>query len=212
MQISLSIAQLFSDVFGYNSTAFEPNFNDVIGSREKDLNRREEGNNGAPYYALDANGREYYLPVTLSYTEFTATGVGDDTVAEVKKVVLPYPVISIRSRKTIIETPLTERRGSVKEVINMQDYEIMIRGFIINKTNEYPEDGVKKIQQLYEYDGPVHIQNAVTDIFLLNTKRGGSDEVIVTDLSFPEYAGVKNVKPYQMTLLSDAPFNLIDLS
>src|SRR4051812_38452355 len=114
-EISFRLAELFEKTFGYKTKAFEPKFEHVTGDGNNLTDRKEQGASGSAYYATDAFGTEYYMPVTISYTE-------DDEAGIVKKWTLPYPVITISSKKTIIETALTERRGTVKELINIQDY------------------------------------------------------------------------------------------
>ena len=122
-----------------------------------------------------------------------------------------YPVISISSRKTIIETPLTERRGTVKELINMQDYEIVIKGFIIGNSNEFPEAEVGRLRTIYEQNSALSVQCPLTDIFLLRPDRSGSDQVVIRELIFPAVKGVKNIRPYQLRMVSDEPFNLVTI-
>lgn len=183
----MSLSDLFEQAFGYRTTAFN-----AIPIRT------EAGVHGAPYYATDAHGKEYFLPVTL-----TSPG---------RTIELPYPVISITSRKTIIETPLTERRGTVKELINIQDYEINIKGFIISDTNDFPETAITLLRDLYEQNTAVSITNPITDIFLLRTDRKGSDQVVIKEIRLPPITGIKNIRPYELVLVSDEPFNLIDIS
>lgn len=213
MSIDLTLGHLFEQVFGYKSSAFEPRFSDAIGYKEKDEKRLEMGRHGAPYYKTDADGREYFLPVSLTADiEIPFENARVVTVSPASVLIyLQHPTISITGKKTIIETPLTERRGTVKEIINLMDYEIIIKGLIIGKDNNYPEDEVRQLRMLYELNTPISIQNAMTDIFLLGPDTVGSDKVIIKDLSFPEVKAVKNVRGYQMTMVSDAPFNMIDL-
>ena len=138
--------------------------------------------------------------------------MADNGAGAYKKWNLPYPVVSISSRKTIVETPLTERRGTVKELINIQDYEITIRGFIIGKPNEFPESDVTLLRTIYEQNTPISIQCPITDIFLVRPERNGSDEVVISDLKFPSIQGVKNVRPYELHLISDEAFNLLTIN
>ena len=200
------VSALFAKVFGYSSPAFDPQFSTVVGNTTNGIPgtlRRSTGVAGSPYYAKDANGREYFLPITVTYT---------DSNGELVSWPLPYPVMSISSKKTLIETALTERRGTVKELINIQDYEITIKGLIIGRTREFPQDDVAQLRDLYEQNVAVSISNPVTDIFLLRPDRNGSDQVVITSLKFPEAKGVKNVRGYEMTLVSDEPFNLISIT
>lgn len=165
---------------------------------------------GSPYYAKDEYGREYYLPVTMSYTESSDTGVGDDSVSLVKEVVLPYPVLSYDSRKRIVETPLTERNSTVKEYINTDGWAIRIRGYAVGKNNEYPEEQLQALIRLYELNKPLEIKNVITDMLLV--KPESTDNVVITSFRLLENKGVKNIREYEMMLVSDAPFSLIDIS
>ncbi len=213
-EISFSLAELFERAFGYKSQAFHPEFSTVQGDTSP--YRTEQGFYGSPYYAADALGNEYFLPVTISYQEKGKTNSNSTELSastgQLKKWNLPYPVVSITSRKTIVETHLTERRGSVKELVNIQDYEIKIRGFIINQANEFPESDVSTLRNIYEQNQALSIQCPITDIFLLRPDRSGSDQVVITDLKFPAVSGIKNVRPYELSMISDAPFNLVSIS
>ncbi len=211
-EISFSLATLFEQTFGYKTRAFEPRFQRVSGDGDNLSGRLEQGKGGSPYYANDPHGTEYFMPVTLSYPDTNASPAaiagGGSTSATLKKWDLPYPVISIESKKTIIETALTERSGTVKELISIRDYEITIKGFIIAATHEFPEQDVATLRGIYEQNTGISIQCPLTDIFLLRPDRSGSDQVVISELKFPAITAVKNVRPYELKLLSDAPFNL----
>jgi hypothetical protein len=203
MSIDLSISTLFERAFGYKSAAFEPKVKPVRGIV---AGKRTETASalGSPYYAK-ADGREYYLPVKISY--------GEGNEGRLNTFNLPYPVVSIRSSKTFVDTALTERNGTVTELINIRGYEITIRGLMINTlANELPEFQMALLRDLYEQNKPISINSVKTDIFLLRTSRKGSDKVSIRDIDFPEISGVKNVQPYFLQMISEEPFNLIDIS
>jgi hypothetical protein len=205
-EVSLSLIELFEKAFKYKTKAFDPRFTPVVGDGDSFTDRKEYSEVGSPYYASDAFNREYFMPVTLSFPGGNGT---EDTLQSWN---LPHPIVSISSRKTIIETPLVERRGTVKELINIEDYEIAIKGFIIGQTHEFPEKDVSRLRRLYEYNIPLSIQCPVTDIFLLRPDRSGSDQVVIKELKFPSLGGIKNVRPYELHLVSDAPFSLISIT
>jgi hypothetical protein len=213
-EITFSLADIFERTFGYKTSAFEPEFSEVQGNRSP--GRKEQGALGSPYYSTDAFGKEYYMPVTIKYPDSGKASQqnGSDGVGSgvLKKWDLPYPVISLSSRKNIVETTLTERRGTVKELINIEDYEITIRGFIIAKENEFPESEVTTLRNIYEQNVALSIQSPLTDIFLLRPDRSGNDQVVIKELKFHEVSGVKNVRPYELRMVSDEPFNLVSIS
>jgi hypothetical protein len=107
MTTSFSLSALYQQYFGTMPNTFDPQFNPLP-------QRVYTSSKGAPYYDYDALGKEYFLPAVISYTLNTYTGVGTDSFSEAKKYTLPYPIISVSGKKTIVETALTERTGIVK--------------------------------------------------------------------------------------------------
>jgi hypothetical protein len=175
-----NISQLFQDTFGYSSVAFK---------FDQAPTPATQSSLGVPYYKKDSVGREYFLPVTL--------GDGNTTFD------LPYTVISIRGRKTIIDTPMVEREGSVKEFISMEDYSISIRGFFINHIGQFPEADIKTFRDWWVKNKALKITNALTSIFLT-----GSQKVVIRELDIPEVTGSINVRPFSIDLSSDLELEL----
>jgi hypothetical protein len=181
--VNLSLNDLFFDAFGYRTTVFD--FKPVPGQKlYSDL--------GSPYFKKDVFGRDYYMPVTLN---------GHD---------LPYPVISVEMKKTTVETALAGRRGTVKEMISTDDYVFVVRGLIVSADNSYPESEVRNLRALFELQKPLPISSPITDLMLVTADRKGYDKVVITRMTFPEVRGIQNVRPYEMTLVSDEPFSLIE--
>ena len=78
MQIDLfKIQALFAQI-GVPGSAFNPVFDPIAGI--KTGSRNEQGAYGAPYYANGANGREYYMPVTITYPVDSLTAANDGGV------------------------------------------------------------------------------------------------------------------------------------
>ena len=219
MQINLSLSEAFFEAFGYQTTAFDPKFKDAPGNIK---NRRvDAGKHGSPYYGPDKDGREYYLPIEVQVgtnvipgqnrTYAEALGVTDDAGAITGRWHLPYPVISIAEMTPlVIDTELTERSGLVSQLINLSGYKITVRGFLFNKNNEFPEDDFDTLNRLAGLKVPFRINNPITDIILLPIS---SDKLVtIRSLRFMERPGVKHVKPYELTLMTEVPFNLEDIS
>jgi len=133
-------------------------------------------------------GVEYFMPVKLNNWQ------------------LPNePVISISGKKTIVETPLAgnSRRGTVKELINTEDYEIKIKGVIINeKDDAYPLDEVAKLVKLFELNKSILIVNMLTDRLEIT-------QVVIRSLDLPEMVGVQNAQSYVLSCVSDEDFILV---
>lgn len=180
MSMNTDIKELFRRAFGYEA----PDNSYVI---EQAPARKETGNLGGHYYAVDMYGREFFMPVTLA------------------EILLPFAVISINCKKTIVATPMPERQGSVHEQISVDDYVINIKGLLVSEDNAYPEDSIIELQKLFLRNEAVTMRSVLSDIFL-NGKF--EHRVIIKSLSFPAVSGTENVKPYEMELESDMIFDL----
>ncbi len=66
-------------------------------------------------------GRWFFMPVSFKYN---STNTNGEVVRRVLE--LPDAIISITGKKTIVETAMVERKGTVKELISVDDYDITI--------------------------------------------------------------------------------------
>lgn len=145
---------------------------------------------GAPVRAEDRLGQLYFMPVYIAV---------DGTTIEI-----PHAVVSFTSKKTIVETPLVGRNGSVKELISTDDYEISITGVIESKDRRnYPEAEVKQLEQLYERNEAVELICALGDMLL-----GDNTMVVIKSCRFPAVKAVEYTQVVEFTAVSDQPFEL----
>jgi hypothetical protein len=141
-------------------------------------------------------GKEIWLPVTF-------LNLPADVVAG-GKLLLPYSVIKIAGKKTIVKTALSERRGTVKELFSIDDYSISIKGFLIDENRVWPEEELSVLKRLFETQEAVHLDNALTNIYLDKDTR-----VVIEDFDLPEVeGGRKHIRPFSMKLESDSIFTL----
>lgn len=142
------------------------------------------------------NGVEIWLPV---WFRGLPAGIGENGV-----LFLPYTVVKIQGKKTIVSTPMMERRGTVKEVYNIDDYSISIKGFLIDANRQWPEKELTDMRKLFELNQSVVLDNALVNVFLNQT-----DKVVIKSLDLPEVeGGRKHVRPFAMELESDSVFVL----
>jgi hypothetical protein len=147
---------------------------------------------GTPFYGSNfVTGAYYFLPAFLDFQ--------DDSDYSI-----PFPIIRIQSQKRIIETPLTERKGTVVELVNQESWKIYIKGFIISKDGNFPEQEILKMKEVYELNTALRLRCALTDLFLT-----ADDRVTIKSINFPEVKGIQHVKPYEMELIS---VNIFDLT
>ncbi len=133
----------------------------------------------------DYKGRYYFLPIYLD------------------KKLLPHAVLKFQSKKRIVETALVGQRGTVKEYITTEDYQISIRGFCLGGKLQWPEEEVAMLRDLYAKDEALEIASVVTDMFM----QEGEDKVVIKSLDFEEFKST-HVVAYTMELVSDSIFTL----
>lgn len=155
----------------------------------KETDTKKYSQLGTPFYEQikgDVLGRECFLPVTID------------------KLKLPFCTIRISSKKTIVETALINRKGSIIEQINVENYNIKMRGFVIGENGELPDEAITELKDLYEKNESVVLRNALSDIFLT-----ADDKIVIKSFDLPEVRGVKNVRPFEFDTVSDSEFTLI---
>lgn len=136
----------------------------------------------------DAQGRWYFMPVVLEHkgTEYE----------------IPNAVISITGKKTIVETAMVGRKGTVKELISVDDYEINIAGVALDR--DFPDQQIAKLNDLYSINEAVTLKCALTDIFLEE-----EDKVVLKSIDFQEMRGCETAQVFKMSLVTDRSFELI---
>lgn len=206
MQITeFDLKKIFESVWGYNAPHFlfglQNRVERAIGYNrgEESANyefdskpgRREQNIKGSPFYALNPSGNEVFLPIWLIKPDNS-------------KLMLQNTVSSFANKITIIETQMVNRKGSVKEEISINDWEINVKGIIVSKDYDYPDQEVYDLNQLKEMGVALGIENARSSLLL-----EANEMVIIKSLNFIELKGMKNIQPFELNLISDIPFELI---
>ena len=150
---------------------------------------KTHSNKGTAIYKKDLLGNYYFMPVT-----FIHKGMEYE---------IDCALVNITGKKNIIETALVGRKGTIKELISIQDYQISITGAVIGD-GEWSEDGLDKINELYNINEAIELRCALTDVFLTE-----GDKVVITDLSIPQMQGVEYVQVVEIKCVSDRALELI---
>jgi hypothetical protein len=169
---------VFEIVFGYQAPAKTFSIPTATARKEQSLL-------GQKLFATDVIGREFFLPV------------------EIGGVLIPFAVISMNARKTIVETPMPERGGSVHELISIDDYTFNVKGLVIDEDGGFPDAGITELHKLFLVNTSVRLQNALSAIALQN-----GELVIIKEIKWPPTPGVEHVRAFEMDLVSDQIFEL----
>lgn len=154
--------------------------------------RIEQSSQGQPYYATDALGREFFLPIRLQVPPFF-------------DYLIPFAIMSVNCKKTIVSTPMPQRGGAVKELISIDDYVFNIKGLLINNVNAYPEADIIALHSIFKVNGSVAMRSVLSDIFLSGDF---NHMVTIKELKWPAIAAVEHAKPFEIDCESDMIFTL----
>ncbi|PXZ44912.1 hypothetical protein DMB45_00240 [Sanguibacteroides justesenii] len=202
MRHKYNIPDLLTSIIGHRGLPFPGSFlpsRSRTGKREEyelspEASTREEYVKGTRLYAKDSLGRWYFMPVSLKHPSIQS----ENNMFE-----LDYAVISVTGKKNIIETPLTGRKGSVKELISMGDYKISIAAFIQGENGKYPEEKITRLRDIININETIELISAFTDLLL-----DLEDKVVITDFSFPSTPGVEDGQAVKIELVTDRAFEL----
>jgi len=114
------------------------------------------------------------------------------------------PIVSIGMSKTIVKTATVgkKKKRTVKEYITTDDEVITIKGVCIdlNDPERYPADQVQLLNDLFDIDDAVEIEdNAFFELF-------GIRKIVIDDLQWDEMIGESGMQKYTIKALGDDDF------
>lgn len=88
----------------------------------------------------------------------------------------------------------------MKELYNLDDWKITIKGVLVNRWGNMPEEQIMLLRRIYEMRRPVELRNAYTDFFLADSKR-----VALLSLEFPDMEG-KSIRHRSFILEAESDY------
>ena len=111
--------------------------------------------------------------------------------------------IDVTQQNTIKSTPVTGRAGTVKELIQKQDYNITVKGNLIGERNKFPYDELHKLEIILNEEKSFEAKSVLLEAF-------GIDWVVLKTANF-EQKDLKyfNTLPFTLTFESDYNYNFL---
>lgn len=183
--MSFSITTILAQLTGYVAPPFLPaRFANNEGTfrYSKDY-RADVAASVTPYFnRFDALGRPYTMPVQLN------------------DVWLPFePILSVRLLKNIVKTPVAGRKGTVKELVNIDDYQITLTSVFVSPDDNYPTADVEWLHSLFEINETVRILSPLTDILNI-------ESVVIENINLLAMPGKQNMQAFEINMISDDDF------
>lgn len=145
-------------------------------------------------------GGKFFMKIKLAYCPPNGDYYVDRTVFELPN----EPIISIGLSKKIIETATVgkQRKGTVKEYICTEDYQISIKGVCVDLENPeaYPSEQVGVLNDMFEINDALDVDsNPFFELF-------GIRKIVLKDIQFDEMIGEAGLQRYTITAVSDEDF------
>lgn len=142
-----------------------------------------------PFNKVGAYGKDVWHPVT-----FKTLYNGENIELEINAC-----TIAVNLSKTIVKTAVSERKGTVKEIFNVDDYHFTIRGFLIGQNRRFPEEDIEKLKKIFESGNAVELHSGYAEMFLDETCN-----VAISTLELPEVQGKAHwIRPFSLVCDSD---------
>ena len=122
-----------------------------------------------------------------------------------KSLTLDLVLLTVSNNKNIVKTVIQGRNGTIKEYISDGDYQIELKGIISDKNNRYPESIIQKLINIINIPSEIPVTSDFLQLF-------GINYVVIDPSSMPQTEGFRNQQEFTITMYSDFPINLEDIS
>jgi len=128
------------------------------------------------------------------------------TLAAAEHLTLLDPIVTVEAPMTVVKTPITGRRGTVKEYIGQGDYGVVIRAILATSITEadrfaYPLPQVQKLRALCELGVALPVSGWLLDVYDIKS-------LVVENVRYESLPGFVNLQAYEIQCVSDEPIEL----
>jgi len=192
------------------NTVFDLNalYQNYFGNKPYHITETKSTSNEKPYTLIAPNptpkGTTVYTKKNIALNKQSVYGKDiwfpiELWLGEKQLITIDTCTIGVNLSATIIRTPVSERKGTVKESFYEDDYKFNIKGFLIGKNRQFPEEEILLLKQFKESHDAKELRGGYPELFLDESCR-----VAVVALDFPEVQGkAPHIRPFTLTLESD---------
>jgi hypothetical protein len=119
--------------------------------------------------------------------------------SKIAEFVFKSAIINVSQKKNIVSTPVIGRNGSVHQYVSDGDYDIDIKGAIIEDTNELLN--LAQLAEICKQNVPLKIYSDFLSLF-------GISNIIISSFKFNQKEGYEKLFICELQALSDNPINL----
>lgn len=128
---------------------------------------------------------------------------------EQSRVMIDTALFVVTQTKNVVTTPIQGRDGTVKEYISLGDYKVTIKGIISGYQGTYPQyetqgkynSPVQDLLTICQSNKAINVESWYLTMF-------GIHKLVITDFTIGQNEGEFALQPFEITALSDTPFQL----
>ncbi len=148
-------------------------------------------------------GTPIAFPVTLLGGSYNYYNDGQIRQKELGDLLLPATtIVDFRRSKIKRKTPISGGSGTVKELYGLDDWQIRIRGLMMDQDGKFPE---KTITQLLAFEGVTDAIGVSGKLFNLLSIYS----IDINEITLPQQPGYPNLRPFVIMAESTQPVELI---
>jgi hypothetical protein len=111
-------------------------------------------------------------------------------------------VITVSQRKNIVKTPVFGRNGTFKEYIADGDFDVNIQGVLHTSLRQAPDEAIRILKEICKAPTAIRVNSPFLELFDIF-------DLVIENYSFSqERAGKVNVQSFELSCVSDEPFEL----
>jgi len=116
---------------------------------------------------------------------------------------IPIAICEFNLQKLIVKTEITgtKIRGSVKELINIGEYDMTIKGCFISTDNKYPAAEVQALDGYMKANKPIQVVHQLCTLLEI-------DRIVIEKGGLIAKPGFQNVQFFEINCCEDTPLEL----
>lgn len=148
-------------------------------------------------------GTPVFMPVRFLEGKYKKLNYGRVQTVSSEEWQLPYTTLVDFNRKKIIaKTQVNGYYGEVKEMYGFGDWDIKIRGFLINNNPfKFPEEELRRLLEFENLTDAISVEGDMFNWLSIY-------KLVIEDIQLPRIEGMPNVQPFQLSCVSDVPIEL----
>lgn len=121
-----------------------------------------------------------------------------------QRIDLDECLLEVSQSKNIVTTAVNGRNGTIKEYVSDGDYQVGIKGVLVNNEDGYnrPLELFQTLLELCALPIALRCESSYLQLF-------GVFNLVIQEKSFPQSEGFQNVQPFELSCLSDEPIELL---